>query len=67
MSINNHSERFLTVQEFAESLKVHENTVYRWINDHTIEAFKFCDLWRIPISELNKQDISKIDEIKNIK
>lgn len=50
---------YYTVQEFAELLKVDQETVYRWIRDVKIKATKFGGLWRIPESELKREDLPK--------
>jgi excisionase family DNA binding protein len=40
-------ERYLTLPEVAERLKVSRRTVYRWIKDQDLNAFKFANEYRI--------------------
>jgi excisionase family DNA binding protein len=42
----------LTVQEVAELMGVHENTVYRWIRDDGLPARRAGKLWRIRREDL---------------
>lgn len=44
---------WFTPQEIAEKLKVHLNTVYRWIDTGKLKASKAGDLLRISSEELN--------------
>jgi excisionase family DNA binding protein len=50
---------YLTVQEVCNILKVTETTVYLWISTGKIKAIKFGKLWRIPESELKREDLNK--------
>ncbi|EGD51739.1 DNA binding domain protein, excisionase family [Thermoanaerobacter ethanolicus JW 200] len=47
-------DKFYTVKEVAELLKVNIHTVYRWVREGRLPAIKIGDLVRIPESELNK-------------
>ena len=40
-------ERYLTLREVAERLKVSRRTVYRWIKDEDLNAYKFANEYRI--------------------
>ena len=46
--------KYLTVQEVASQLKVHENTVVKWLKTGKLYGVRFGKLWRIPASELDK-------------
>jgi excisionase family DNA binding protein len=45
-------ERFLTLPEVAEHLKVSRRTVYRWIKAGELSAYKFANEYRITESDL---------------
>jgi excisionase family DNA binding protein len=45
-------ERYLTLPEVAERLKVSRRTVYRWIKDGDLNAYKFANEYRITESDL---------------
>lgn len=45
---------FLTVGEFAAELRVHEDTVLRWLKTGKVEGRKPMGQWRIPKSELER-------------
>jgi excisionase family DNA binding protein len=40
-------ERYLTLPEVAERLKVSRRTVYRWIKAEDLNAYKFANEYRI--------------------
>jgi excisionase family DNA binding protein len=40
-------ERYLTLREVAERLKVSRRTVYRWIKDEDLNAYKIANEYRI--------------------
>ena len=48
------AERPFTVQEAADFLKVHINTVKRWIKEGRIKAVKIDRHWRIRRSEIDR-------------
>jgi excisionase family DNA binding protein len=48
------AERPFTAQEAADFLKVHENTVKRWIKEGRIKAVKIDRGWRIRRSEIER-------------
>ncbi len=50
---------FLTVDEVAELLRIHRNTVYRWCRQGQLEALRFGKSWRIPQTALQKIGPSK--------
>ena len=45
-----------TVQQLAEYLQVHENTIYEWLDQKTIfpNAFKIKKGWRIPRADVER-------------
>ena len=45
-------ERYLTLPEVAEQLKVSRRTVYRWVKAGDLSAFKFASEYRITESDL---------------
>ena len=45
-------ERYLTLPEIAERLKVSRRTVYRWVKDGDLNAYKFANEYRITESDL---------------
>jgi excisionase family DNA binding protein len=55
-------EELLTVQEVAEKLKVHENTVYRYIQEGKLKTVRAGDLYRIRVSDLEDFLIGKLAE-----
>ncbi len=40
-------ERYVTLPEVAERLKVSRRTVYRWIKNGDLNAYKFANEYRI--------------------
>ncbi len=44
---------YLTIEETAELLKVHYNTVYRWVVSGKLPAAQFGDSWRIRKSDID--------------
>jgi excisionase family DNA binding protein len=44
----------LTVREFAEAVRISEQTIRRRVNDGTLQAVKLGALMRIPTSELER-------------
>ena len=47
----------LTVKEAAEKLKVHENTVYLWLETGKLKGIRFGGLWRIPEESLKEPPV----------
>jgi len=47
-------ENYYTIQEVADTLKVAYLTVYRWIQNNRIQAYKMGKQYRISDDELNK-------------
>ena len=47
-------DEFLTVQEVATQLKVHYNTVYRWLLEGTLKGARAGELWRIRRTDLDQ-------------
>ena len=45
-------ERYLTLPEVAEQLKVSRRTVYRWIKAGDLSVYKFANEYRITESDL---------------
>lgn len=46
--------KFFTVKDLADILKVSEKTIYRLIESKEIQAFKIGQSWRIKESDLQK-------------
>ena len=44
---------FLSVEEVATALKVHQNTVYKWLNAGELCGTKIGGAWRIRQSDIN--------------
>lgn len=47
-------ERYLTLPELADRLKVSRRTVRRWIKDGELVAYKFANQYRISESNLEE-------------
>ena len=45
-------EPLMTVTDAADVLHVHRETIYRWIRDGRLYAFKIGHAWRIPKENL---------------
>ena len=45
-------ERYVTLPEVAERLKVSRRTVYRWVKAGNLSAYKFANEYRITESDL---------------
>jgi len=45
-------DKCYTIKEFCKLAKISSRTLYRWIKNKKIEAFKMGSLWRIPYYEL---------------
>lgn len=43
----------LTLKEVAECVKVNERTVYRWVVNGELPAYKLGKIWRVKPSELD--------------
>ncbi|WP_414633250.1 helix-turn-helix domain-containing protein [Cellvibrio sp. UBA7671] len=43
----------ITLKEVAECLNVNERTVYRWVTNGELPAYKLGKVWRVKPSELN--------------
>lgn len=58
---------FLSINQFAEKLQVHPNTIRRCILNGRLSAIKVCSgkkvLYRIPISELDRLAFFNLEEI----
>lgn len=54
---------FYSINEVAEKLSVHPNTIRNFIKRGTITAKKVGLQWRIPIEELDK-DLSLCEELE---
>ena len=48
------SKEVLTVKDVAEYLDVHPMTVYKYVQDGRIPAFKIGDSWRIRMYSIQK-------------
>lgn len=54
---------YYSINEVAEKLSVHPNTIRNFIKRGTIKAKKVGLQWRIPIEELDK-DLSLCEELE---
>ncbi len=45
---------YKTVKEASNKLRVHQNTMLRWLNNGTVKGIKFGKLWRIPDTEIER-------------
>jgi excisionase family DNA binding protein len=50
--MNNIEPIYYTIEEVAKILKVHENTIYNWVESGKLQAIKIGNLWRIPRESL---------------
>jgi excisionase family DNA binding protein len=56
-------ERYLTVDETADTLRVHADTVRRWLRSGRLRAVKFGKAYRIPESHLRQSHLLQdVDE-----
>lgn len=46
-------DTMLTIKEVAECVKVNERTVYRWVVNGELPAYKLGKIWRVKPSELD--------------
>ena len=46
-------DTMLTLKEVAECVKVNERTVYRWVVNGELPAYKLGKIWRVKPSELD--------------
>jgi excisionase family DNA binding protein len=58
---DNHNMNFLSVKEVATLLHLHEMTVYRWIKEKRLTAYKVGGIWRLKSSEVHEW----IDSVAN--
>lgn len=49
----NKGDTMLTLKEVAECVKVNERTVYRWVVNGELPAYKLGKIWRVKPSELD--------------
>jgi len=49
------TEKYYTVKEVAELLKVTERTVRNWIRKGQIKAIKIGRVWRIPANQFSQK------------
>lgn len=47
-------ERFLTTEQVATALQVHNNTVRRWLRTGELQGRKFGRIWRISEQEMKR-------------
>lgn len=45
---------FLTVEETAQLLRVHKNTIYRWVREGRLPSTRIGKQWRIPREALER-------------
>jgi excisionase family DNA binding protein len=58
-------DEILTVREVAEYLKLSRTTVWRWVKEGKLQAFKLGRSWRVCRSELERitgQGLKSADE-----
>ena len=53
-SDNDSSEKWVSVEEVAQHLKVKPDTVYKWLERKVMPAHKVGRLWRFKISEVDR-------------
>ncbi|GAA3319670.1 helix-turn-helix domain-containing protein [Arthrobacter ramosus] len=57
------ANRFMTIAEVAEALRVSRMTVYRLVNSHAIHAVRFGRSYRVPESAVESYiEHSAVDE-----
>lgn len=47
---------YLTVNEAAQRLRVHRNSVYKWLRTGQIEGRRFGRVWRIAETALHEKE-----------
>lgn len=47
-------DKVLTVEQVAEVLRVHKDTVYGWLRTEKIHGFKVGGVWRVSQAELDR-------------
>jgi excisionase family DNA binding protein len=57
----NHDTVYYTVEEVAKILRVHENTIYLWIESKELGAVKIGGRWRIP-----KDSLPQVEDDKTV-
>ena len=53
-SDNDPSEKWVSVDEVAQHLKVKPDTVYKWLERKVMPAHKVGRLWRLKFTEIDK-------------
>ena len=48
------NDRWVSVDEIASHLGIKRDTVYNWINDFELPAYKIGRLWKFNIEEVNE-------------
>src|SRR3954453_21301021 len=56
-------ERYLTVQETAQALRVTADTVRRWLRTGRLHGVKFGHAYRVPESALAPPTAAKVDQV----
>lgn len=49
-----HIDRYITLKETAEYLNVSKETLYLWVKEKKIPAYKLGRFWKFKISEIDK-------------
>lgn len=52
------TDRWLTVSELAEELKISQATIRRRIKDGTIKAMKLFGIIRVPVSQFYRNELT---------
>lgn len=56
--MSNETENWVTIDEVAEHLKVHKDTIRIWIKKKSFPAHKIGKQWRFRLSEIDEWIIS---------
>ena len=57
------NDDLLSVEEAAEKLRVHPETVRKWLRDGELEGEKFGRLWRIRESKIRGKAKTRITDV----
>lgn len=54
MMMNNNDSEVLTLQEFAEELKISYTKAYNLLNEGEVKGFKIGSIWRVSRKAINE-------------